>query len=170
MFDFIKDLLGMDDEKSPLASIFREMNELGRMDTVNPFTIFGLSNRLVESAEGTDRQIVIDILLKEYVAHKSMFVRRAATIAFRRMENLDNPAVTEAMYERLSDESAWVVYDAAWFFKTHKFETGKILDKLHEIAGDAAKYDTDELEIPADSISDADLQAKYMAAKAIRSI
>ncbi len=168
MFDFIKDLLGIDAEKSPLMPLFREMNELGRMQTVNPFTIFGLSNRLVESAEGTDRQVVIDILLKEYIAHKSMFVRRAATIAFRRMENLDNPEVTEAMYERLSDESAWVVYDAAWFFKIHKFETGKISDKLHEIAGECVKYEIDELEVPADSVTDADLQAKYMAAKAIK--
>lgn len=168
MFEAIKKMFGMEVEKSPLSALFVELNELGRKQTVMPIEIFGLSTRLAESTEGADRQLVITTLLKDYVAHKNAFVRRAATIAFRRMDNLDNPDITEAMYERLSDDNPWVVYDAAWFFQKHNCATGKIAAKLFEIAGDAAKYDVEELEVPFDLISDAKLQAQYMAAKALR--
>jgi hypothetical protein len=168
MFETIKKIFGMEVEKSPLSALFTEVNELGRKSTCMPIEIIGLSSRLAESAEGADRQVVIDTLLKDYVAHKNAFVRRAATIAFRRMDDLDNPTVTEAMYQRLSDDNAWVVYDAAWFFEKHQSATGKIVEKLQEIAGEAAKYDLEELQVPYDSVSDADLQARYMAAKALK--
>ena len=168
MFEAIKKMFGMEVEKSPLSALFVELNELGRKQTVMPIEIFGLSTRLAESAEGAERQVVVSTLLKDYVAHKNAFVRRAATIAFRRMDDLDNPAITEAVYERLSDENSWVVYDAAWFFQKHNCATGKITEKLQEIAGEAAKYDLEELEVPFDFVSDADLQARYMAAKALR--
>ena len=167
MFDFIKNLFGVSAEKSPLSALFTEVNMLGRKQMAMPIEFIGLSSRLAESAEGTDRQLVIDTLLKDYIAHKSMYVRRAAAIAFRKMDDLDSPEVNEAMFQRLSDENDWVIYDAAWFFEKNKSASGKILEKLKEIAGDAVKYDKDELEIPFDSISDAHLQAQYQAAKAV---
>jgi HEAT repeat protein len=167
MFGFIKKIFGMDAERTPISTVFTELNTLGRKQLVMPVEIFRLSTALAESPE---REIVVASLLKDYVAHSSAHVRRATVIAFRKMEDYRSAEVTEAIFQRLSDENPWVVYDAAWYFQNTKPSEPKILAKLKTIAGDAVELSNEELEIPFDLISDANLQAKHQAAKAVQAM
>jgi 3-methyladenine DNA glycosylase AlkC len=167
MFGFLKKIFGMDAPETPLQTLFSEVNTMGRKERIMPVEMFGLSTRLAEAEE---RDEVIAMILKDFIAHKSLFVRRTAVIALRKMEDAPSEAVIEAVYARLSDDVAWVVYDAAWFFKSKKVKNDKVLAKLKEIAGEKVKYSNDELEIHFDDISDADLQAVHEAARAVHAI
>jgi HEAT repeat protein len=167
MFEFLKKIFSMDAPETPLQSLLSEVNNMGRKERIMPVEMFGLSTRLAESDE---RAQVIAAILKDYIHHKNHFVRRTAVIALRKMDDAPSPEVIEAVYARLSDDVPWVVYDAAWFFKSKKTKNEKVLDKLKAIAGEKVKYSEDELEVPFDNISDADLQAVHEAARAVHAI
>nr|CAP48572.1 putative integron gene cassette protein [uncultured bacterium] len=145
--------------------MFSRFNRLVRRSVAlgNSFPIMPIDEiRLsVEFAELPNQPKVIDRLIRELFDHENMHVRRIAVNACRRSEHFDEPGLRDALVRRLSDEEAWVRYDAAWAIGDAGYDDAEIRNGLRAAAGDA-KLPGDE-ERRAENPSDADLSAKVRA-------
>jgi hypothetical protein len=153
-------------KKNPLAPLTKQLDILGTKQFIMPIEMFQLANAFVESP---DKNAVIETLLDpKYANHASPHVKRVCAITVRRLELYDNADVVEMMYQKLSDSSAWVAYDAAWFFKDAKLKNDKITQKLKEIAAEKANMTAEELkELSSEHLSDADVRLQIQAAEAL---
>ncbi|MEC5126833.1 HEAT repeat domain-containing protein [Verrucomicrobiales bacterium BCK34] len=138
---------------------------LGNSFPIMPIDEIRLS---VEFAELPNQSKVIGRLIRELFDHDNMHVRRIAVNACRRSKHFDEPGLRDALLLRLSDEEAWVRYDAAWAIGDAGYDDDEIRSALKAAAGDLTLPEDEERR--AKNPSNADLSAKERALEVLNKL
>ena len=152
--------------------VFSRFDRLVRksVEMGNSFPIMPIEEALLSAkfAELPDQPKVVDRLIRELFDHENMHVRRIAIGACHRSQYFEAPGLRDALLRRLSDEEAWVRYDAAWAIGDAGYDDDETRSALKAAAGDA-KLPEDEARL-AENPSDADRSAKVRALKSLNKI
>lgn len=136
----------------------------------NSFPIMPIEEMLLSAkfAELPDQPKVINRLISELFDHENMHVRRIAINACCRSKCFEAPGLKDALVRKLSDEAAWVRYDAAWAIGHAGYDDNETRSALKAAAGDA-KLPEDEKR-RTENPSDDELAAKVHALEVLNKI
>jgi hypothetical protein len=98
-----------------LTAIHAEAEDIGQQDVIMPIRIFALARQITDQP---DTRTMLAYLDSRLFDHDNKFVRRVAYTAIRfmgqRARDTGPDLVDRRIVSGMSDDNAWVRYDAAW--------------------------------------------------------
>jgi hypothetical protein len=141
--------------------IEKALTALGHAGQCFPIDIFSVSRMIADTQDPAFCQS----LIKKYGHHSNAFVRRCMLVAIRFIGG-DFPSTVSGYISRsLSDENAWVRYDAAWVIKDFGSKDRNDFNLLRSMAGKFLAMKPDELDKA--EVEGSDDYAARMAAQAV---